>query len=214
MGGQINIGFSASTFQNLPYDNTKGNLGENFTTLGVNTSCDKVKGLTIYTGLGITAPDKTNPEHIDEKTSYSFIGDIKTSHKYYDGENCSISVDSRSRFNINGESQTLALRLAPASVNVPLGNNVSYYATPYVLEKVDFSKGVSRQSLKDNFRAGIFTGVKGTVDIGGVPVTGFLEVQDYNLVQNVSAALGNQPMDWSTVGFNAGVSFSLSSIKW
>ncbi|MBO7671826.1 hypothetical protein J6S88_00285 [bacterium] len=214
MGGQINISISASTFQNLPKDNTRGDWGENFSTVGTNINYNKIPHWTVYTGLGVTAPDKTDPENVDKKTSCSFIGDIKSSHKYYDGENLSLSFDSRSRFNVNESSQTLAVRVAPASVNVPIGDNVSLYAVPYVLEKVDFQKGVSLQSLKDNLRLGLFGGIKGTVKIGDLLVNWFIEGQGYNLMQNIKAIKGDEPMDWGTIGFNGGVSFSPFSIKW
>ena len=78
MGGQINIGVSASTFQNGPKSLPDGALGENFSTIGTNINYSKIPHWTIYTGLGVTAPDKTNIENIDKRASYSFIGDVKS----------------------------------------------------------------------------------------------------------------------------------------
>lgn len=209
MGGQINIGVSASTFQSGPKDFSGGIVGENFSTIGANINYSKIPHWSIYTGLGITTPDKTDVENIDKGTSYSFIGDIKSSHKYYDGEYFSLSADSRCRFNLNDASQTMAVRVAPASINVPLDDKSSFYFVPYVLEKVDFNKELSPQSLKDNFRLGAYGGVKRKFNIFGIEVTGFLEGQGYNIVKNINDAINQKPFDKTTVSFNGGFSFSV-----
>ena len=209
MGGQINIGVSASTFQSGPKNFSNGTLGENFSTIGTNINYNKIPHWTVYTGLGMTVPDKTDIENIDKEISYSFIGDIKSSHKYYDGEYFSISADSRSRFNLNKSSKTLALRVAPVSINVPLDDKTSIYVVPYILEKVDLEKGISQQSLKDNLRAGVYLGGKRKFNISGTDVTIFFEGQGYNIVKNVKDATAGKPFDKTTVSANAGLSFSV-----
>ena len=213
MGGQINIGVSASTFQNGPKYVSNGALGENFSTIGTNISYDKIPHWSVYTGLGVTVPDKTGAEEINNSASYSFIGDIKSSHKYYEREYFSISADSRCRFNLNKSSKTLALRGAPVSINVPLDDKTSLQVVPYALEKVDLEKGISPQSVKDNFRVGVYFSAKRKFNIFDTEVTGFLEGQGYNIVKNVKDAAAGKPFDKSTVSLNCGLSFPINKKK-
>lgn len=206
MGGQTNISISASTFQNLPKDFSQGALGENFSTIGANINHGKIPHWSVYAGVGITVPDKTDIENIDKPTSYNFIGDIKSSHTYYEGEYFSLSVDSRTRTKANlfNGKTTTDIRVAPVSINIPLNDKSSVYAVPYALTKIDYGN-LSLQSLGDNFKTGLYFGGKRKFHLGKHPVTVFAEGQFYDLEKTISDATNNKPMDWSTFSINAGV---------
>ena len=157
---------SVSTFQNMD--------GSNFTTAGIETKILSGKGnLSTYTGVA------TNFNN----NAISAIFDFKGSMPY--GES-NLSGSFRIRNNISDNSQTVQFRVQPTNINVPLNNNVSLYADPYVAMKVDYKTGDTTTNV------GIFAGASAKVGKASV----FVESQLYD-VSKISSR---------TTGINAGIS--------
>ncbi len=161
---------STSTFQNCD--------GTNFTTTGVENNITNIgnASLNTYSGIGTSF----------DGNAISAILDIKGSVKY--GESI-FSGGFRVRNNISEKSQTIQVRLQPATATVPINDNSKLYATPYTAAKIDYNTG------KTNVTTGIFGGV--SFKIG--KVNGFVEGQIYDFTH----------IDNSTTGINAGFSIPI-----
>lgn len=170
MSTDINTKASATTFQYLN--------GQNFTTTGVDISVPVKNGsVGVYAGIGT--------EYTAGSTGIIF--DVKGSVPYYKDENIQLSAGGRIRNNLTGDSQTVQIRLQPATVTVPVGENTSIYATPYVAEKINYNSGATNTSV------GIFGGASFKV---GDNTSIFVEGQLYDM--------GN--VNKNTTSLNAGIS--------
>ena len=230
MSGQTNLSISASTFQNGSQYYPQRYFGDNFTTVGLNISNKKIRHWSLYTGVSMTAKETEIPENGEpgaaesegnqfQEPSYGFTGDIKCSYPLYritrtNGLDISFSLNGRARTNVSFEDGTTktALRLA-AEANIPLSDKSSIYIDPYVLTSVDYgnlTKDNFKEMLGNNLRFGAFLGGKRKFKIGNYSFTAFAESQFYNIGKNIEDCKNDQPMDWSTVSFNAGFNFPLN----
>lgn len=167
MSINVNTKASVSTFQNLD--------GKNFTTTGVDINMPIKNGnIGVYAGIGT--------EFSEGSTGAIF--DVKGSVNYGDSP---ISGAFRVRNNLNGNSQTVQIRIQPATVTIPVGENANIYTTPYVAEKINYSTGQANTSF------GIYGGISAKISNN---VSIFVEGQMYD-VTNVNT---------STTSINAGVS--------
>lgn len=152
--------------------------GSNFTTAGVDNSFKVGNGnLGVYSGVGMT---------FDGKPASAII-DFKGGMQYGDGP---VSGGFRIRNNIGEDSQTVQFRVQPATVTLPVAQNTSVYATPYVAGKLNYGNGDFSTS------AGAFVGVN--QKIGNVSV--FAEGQLYDVTK----------INPSTMSFNVGVSIPIN----
>lgn len=151
--------------------------GTNFSTAGVDNSYKAGKGsIGTYTGIGLT---------FDGKNS-SAIVDIKGSTPY---GNSPVSGGFRVRHNVNEDSQSVQLRIQPATVTLPITKKTSIYTTPYVAAKHTYGK------KGFNTTVGNFTGL--STKIGKASV--FVEGQIYD-ISKINA---------ENTSINVGVSFSI-----
>ena len=114
------------------------------------------------------------------------VVDLKGSIPYGDSI---FSASFRVRNNINPASQSVQLRVQPCNVDVPLGENTTIYADPYVAVKTDYATGQTTPSV------GCFAGVKQKI---GDNVVGFVEGQVYDPTN----------INLETVSVNVGISYS------
>ena len=151
--------------------------GSNFTTAGAEVL--KKFGnanLSVYGGVGTTF----------EQGKTGAVVDLKGSIPYGDSI---FSASFRVRNNINPASQSVQLRVQPCNVDVPLGENTTIYADPYVAVKTDYATGQTTPSV------GCFAGVKQKI---GDNVVGFVEGQVYDPTN----------INLETVSVNVGISYS------
>ena len=142
-GLHINSG-SVSTFQSLD--------GSNFTTAGINICHEKIKVLSLYAGVGTNFQKNTTGAIIDLKASYPYA-QIELAN----GKNITFKAGGRIRNNINPSSQTIQVKVEPATINIPLNDKVSFYATPYILTKSAYQE-ISAENLSNNLKMGAFAG--------------------------------------------------------
>ncbi len=162
----INNKVSISTFQNID--------GSNFTTAGVETGTSNDKGsVSFYGGIGTNFT----------KGSTGVVFDFKGSVQY---GNSPFSGAVRIRNNINENSQSVQIRVQPATVSIPVSDKTKVYTTPYVATKIDYKTGDT------DTKCGVFGGVSTKVGKASV----FVEGQLYDVTK----------VNKSTVSFNAGVS--------
>ena len=166
----INTKISAQTFQNLD--------GTNFSTAGLDAGIKVGNGsLGAYAGVGTNFTQGSTGAILDFKGSIPY-------------GSSPVSGGFRVRNNFNGNSQTVQIRVQPATVNIPISDNVSLYAVPYAAAKINYKSG------QTNFSGGLFAGTN--IKMG--KVTGFVEGQLYDFTK----------VDKTTVGFNAGVSVPIN----
>lgn len=166
----INTKASVTTFQNLN--------GSNFTTAGIDISTPVKNGsVGIYAGVGTEFSGG----------STGIIFDAKGSVPYYSSPSVTLSAGGRIRNNLNTDSQTVQIRVQPATVTVPVGENTNIYATPYVAEKINYNTGAANTSV------GIFGGASTKV---GDNVSVFVEGQLYDVGK----------VNKNTTSINAGIS--------
>ncbi|MBR1425395.1 hypothetical protein IJ579_07530 [bacterium] len=160
---------TAQTFQDFD--------GTNFTTTGADYQLVKFENgsLGAYTGIGTDFTDATG-----------VILDLKGSMGY---GNSIFSGGFRLRHNIGESSQTVQLRLQPATLTVPLGKKIDFYATPYEAAKLNYGTG------KIDFSTGIYSGI--SFQAGKARV--FIEGQLYDVTA----------INPETTGINAGVTIPL-----
>lgn len=162
----VNTKISVSTFQNID--------GSNFTTAGIDAGVNVGKGsLGIYGGVGTNFTQGSTGAIIDFKGSMPY-GDTPLSGGF------------RVRNNINGNSQTVQIRVQPATVNIPVSENTKVYATPYSATKINYKTGDTNTTF------GAFGGV--STKVGNASI--FVEGQMYDVTK----------VNKSTIGLNAGVS--------
>lgn len=135
--------------------------GSNFSTAGVDNNYKVGKGnIGTYTGIGLTFDGK-NP---------SAVVDLKGSIPY---GSTPLSGGFRIRHNINEDSQSVQLRLQPATVTIPLTKKTNIYTTTYIAAKHKYGeKGFDTT-------VGNFTGV--STKIGKASV--FVEGQIYDVAK-------------------------------
>lgn len=152
--------------------------GTNFTTAGVENSFKTGQGnLGIYSGIGLT---------FDGKPASAII-DFKGSVPYGDSP---ISGGFRIRNNLGENSQTVQLRLQPATVTVPIGEKTNAYATPYVATKINYKTGDNSTNV------GIFGGISQKI---GKNTNVFVEGQIYDVSK----------VNKNTTSINAGISINI-----
>lgn len=165
----FNTKISASTFQQCD--------GTNFSTVGVDNSVKIGKGnIGTYTGIGLTF----------NGSPASAIIDAKGSIPYGEGP---VSGGFRIRHNLGEASQSVQVRIQPATVTIPINEKTSIYTTPYITAKHTYGKKGFDTSV------GNFTGI--STKVGKVNM--FIEGQIYD-VKNINA---------STTSINAGVSINI-----
>ena len=148
--GDVTTKVSVSSFQQCD--------GTNFTTAGIDNSFKTGNGnLAFYTGFATGFDGKPICGIIDFKGSMPY------------GES-PVSGGFRIRNNIGEGSKTVQFRFQPCTVSVPVGQNTSIYATPYVATKVNYNSGDAATT------AGCFAGVSQKIGKASV----FIEGQIYD----------------------------------
>lgn len=151
--------------------------GTNFSTAGVDNNFKVGNGsVGTYTGIGLT---------FDGKNS-SAIVDVKGSMPYGNGP---VSGGFRVRHNLNENSQSVQVRIQPATVTIPLTDKTNIYTTPYVAAKHSYGKSGFDTTV------GNFTGI--STKIGKASV--FVEGQIYDVTK----------IKPSTTSVNVGVSITI-----
>ena len=136
--------------------------GSNFTTLGVNFGSDKLKGFSVYTGVGTNFRENTTGAVIDFKGYWPYKEVL-----FPNNQNMTISAGGRLRNKFNRYSQTFQPRLEPAKTKLPLNDNVSLCLSPYIQTKFDYNNIITK-NLQNNIDYGVMLGV--TVNCGSVNV--------------------------------------------
>lgn len=151
--------------------------GSNFTTAGIEAGqkFGDIK-LSTYAGIGTEFSDNLTGAVVD------FKGCVPYGNSLFSG-------GFRVRNNINPNSQSVQFRLQPCSVNIPVGENTSIYATPYVATKVKHNSGY------DSTKVGTFAGISQKV---GENTRVFVEGQLYDVTK----------VNSNTTSVNAGISVS------
>ena len=164
----IDTKISASTYQNFD--------GSNFTTAGVECGINLNKSkLSTYCGLGTNLINGSTGAIIDFKGSMPY-------------GNSNLSGSFRIRNNLNHNSKSVQFRVQPANVNIPINNNTSFYADPYVAFKTDNHNNKSSTT-------GIFSGISTKINKTSI----FVEGQLYDITK----------INSNTIGINAGISIPL-----
>lgn len=163
---EISKKVSVSTFQQCD--------GSNFTTAGVEAGIKAGRGnLSLYTGIGTNFCENSTGSVIDFKGGVPYGNGL-------------VSGGFRVRNNLNPNSQTVQIRVQPATVNVPVSSSTSIYATPYVSTKIDYKDGYKSTD------AGVFAGVSQKIGKASI----FVEGQIYDVTK----------VNSSTTSINAGIS--------
>lgn len=165
----IKYNASLNSFQSLD--------GNNLTIGGVEQKFAVKKG-TVSTFLGVGT---------DFKENTNLVFDLKGGMNY----NKTLNQNLRIRNNINGDNTTTQIRYSPISVNVPIGENTSFYANPHYSGKYNYKNKEWTHS------AGVFAGI--TKKFGMTSLS--IEAQRYN-VQDIK---NNSGENWS---FNAILSYN------
>lgn len=151
--------------------------GSNLTIGGVEQKFPfKKASVSTFLGVGTNFEDNTN-----------LVFDVKGSMNY----NKTLNQNLRIRNNINGDNTTTQIRYSPISVNVPIGENTSFYANPHYSGKYNYKNKEWTHS------AGVFAGI--TKKFGMTSLS--IEAQRYN-VQDIK---NNSGENWS---FNAILSYN------
>lgn len=152
--------------------------GSNFSTTGIEVSKPIGKGsLSTYAGVGTSFT----------KGSTGAVIDFKGSMPYGDSN---VSGGFRIRHNLNGNSQSVQIRLQPATYTIPVSKKTSIYTTPYVATKITYGKKGADTTV------GNYTGFSTKISKN---VSAFAEGQIYD-VTNINP---------STTSFNAGITITI-----